>query len=113
MPNITYNNIFFYIDEPEIPKINPITIIFETTSQKTVIINIDSNKKMKELIKFYFQIIKKPELYNVKSIAFLINGNAIEHQSEDLIKNVINNEANKILVADTEDKMKFSIIIIH
>ena len=68
---------------------------------------------MKELIKFYFQIIKKPELYNEKSIAFLINGKAIEHQSEDLIKNVIINEANKILVADTEDKMKYSVIIIH
>ena len=106
----TLNNFNLTEKKEDKPEIKTVTIILMLTNQEKVKIRIDPNKKMKELIKFYFQIIKKPELYDEKSIAFLINGVAIEHRSEDLIKNVINLEYDEkiILIADTKDKINLN-----
>ena len=97
-----------YEHEHEKPKINPVTIILMQTNQEKVKIRIESNKKMKELIKFYFKIKKKPELYNDLSITFLKNGNEIKHTSEKTVKEIIGDDdkANIILVADADDKIQ-------
>ena len=63
---------------------------------------------MKELIKFYFEKIKRPELYGDNNIRFLLNANLIEHDSNKLIKTYLNkkNDFNFIVVDDLDDKIK-------
>ena len=99
-----------YVYEPKKPKINPVRIILMQTNQEKVKILIDSNKKMKELIKFYFEVKNKPELYKDLSIAFLKSGNEIKHTSEKTVKDIIgaDNDANIILVADADDKIQLN-----
>ena len=82
-----------------------INIILMTTSQNKIKILIDANKKMKDLIKCYFEIIKKPDVYGDESIRFILNANFIPHNSEDLIKNYVKKDNEVILIADEEDKI--------
>ena len=82
-----------------------INIILITTSQIKIKILIDTNKKMKDLIKCYFEIIKKPDLYGDESIRFIINANFIPQNSEDLIKNYVKKDNEVILIDDLEDKI--------
>jgi len=77
--------IFEYEYEPE-SKNPKIKILFVTTSQQKVQITINPEKKISELIKFYFEKINKPNLYCDKSIRFLINAKLIVHDSNDSIK---------------------------
>ena len=111
----TTNSIFHSIDtsniyeyEPEVPKENKIPIIIETTSQIKVQILIDPNKTMVELIKYYFKVIGKKDLFNDQSIRFILNANLITHNSKDLINNYIKKETKvyTIIVDDLEDKIK-------
>ena len=64
---------------------------------------------MRELIKFYFDAIKRGDLLGDKTIAFLYRGSVISHFSDDLIKDIkdrIDNDGTMtILVADYEDKI--------
>ena len=86
---------------------NLVKIIFETTAQKRKFIEIDENKNIEELIKLYFKIINKPELFLDPSIRFLCNGYMLNPHSKDLIKSFINhkNNVNVIIVDDLEDKI--------
>lgn len=59
--NIIQDNQEIYKFKPDSNNSNPKKlIIFETTSQMKVIIKIDPEKRMTDLIKFYFKIINKP-----------------------------------------------------
>ena len=94
--------------EPKIKKKNPITFILETTSQIKVKILIDSDKTIDELIKFYFDEIKRPDLYGEQSIWFLINGKNIipPYPKESLNKLLVrydNCKIVKMIVNDSEE----------
>ena len=80
----------------------------ETTSQTKIQVTIDPNKPAKDLIKFYFEKINKPELYGDSSIRFIINAKLIPHDSNNLIKSYLNSkiDINTIVVADDDDKIK-------
>ena len=69
---------------------------------------IDPNKTIRELIKFYFEKIKRPELFGDKSIRFILNANLIMHDSNNTIKSYLNKKMtmNTIVVDDLEDKIK-------
>ena len=106
----------YYEYEPKIKNYNhKLKIVFETTNQDKVRILIDPNKTITELIKFYFQIIKRPELFGDEDIIFLCDGLLIFHDSKDLVKNHIIKyqkfnfvkDEIIILVDDIEDKIKF------
>ena len=76
--------------EPGIKKANPILIFFEGAEFGNIRIYIDSNKTIKELIRYYFDEIKRPELYDDKSINFLVGGECLHFPySETPIKNLI------------------------
>ena len=97
--------------EPKIKKKNPITFILETTSQTKVKILIDSDKTIDELIKFYFDEIKRPDLYGEQSICFLINGKNIippypKESLDKLLDKIDNNKIVKMIVNDSEEKIK-------
>ena len=83
-------------------------INFMTVTQRKTKILIDPNKSMNVLIIFYFEVIKRPELYGDSSIRFLMYGNLIPHNSKNLIKKYINpkNDINTIVVDDLDDKLK-------
>ena len=95
--------------EPEIQEKDSqkIIIIFQTTNQYNVQILIDPNKAMTKLIKFYFDIIKRQDLFGDNSILFIKNGKLISHKTKDLIKSYFNgiNNGNIIVVDDSEDKI--------
>ena len=97
--------------EPMTEKRNPIIFIFETTSQTKVRILIDSDKTIDELIKFYFDELKRPDLYGKQSIWFLINEKNIippypKESLEKLLNKIDNYKTVKIIVNDSEDKIK-------
>ena len=77
------------------------------TSQDSIKIYIDSEKKMRDLIKFYFEIIKRRDLFGDQTIVFIKDAKPIPHNSKDLIKNFIHdgNDSNIFLIADTQDKI--------
>ena len=63
------------------------------------------------MISFYFEIIKRPELYGDEKIVFLRNGNAIpipypKEPIETLKDKIVTLETFRIVVIDQEDKMK-------
>ena len=77
-----------------------------TTSQMKLYITIESDKKMEDLIKFYFQIIKKPNLYNDKNIIFLKDATLIQRNCKDSVAQYFKEKNNNvILVVDQEDKI--------
>ena len=85
-----------------------IVIDFVTTSQHKLTIISEPNKKLCELIKYYFQKLGQNELYNDPSIRFIINANLISHNSQDSINKYMMNGTNKILILvdDLKDKIK-------
>ena len=74
--------------EPYNEKDNPIIIIFQNPRFG------DSNKTIDELIKFYFEIIERKDLYGDENISFLIRSNLIippyPKESIETLKNNIN-----------------------
>ena len=106
-----YRNQFpIYEYEPKIDKKNPIIIIFSAPGFGETKILADYDKTIEELIKFYFIIIKRPDLYGDKSINFLINGSVIlppypNDSIETLLNNIDNYRTVKIVVNDPEDKI--------
>ena len=100
-----------YEHEPMTEKKNPIIFIFETTNQTKVRILIDSDKTIDELIKFYFDKLKRPDLHGDQSIWFLINGKNIippypKETLDKLLNKIDNYKTVKIIVNDSEDKIK-------
>ena len=98
--------------EPQIKNNNQkIKILLETTSQEKIRIIIDPNKTIRELIQFYFEKIKRPELFGDKSIRFILNANLFMHDSNIPIKYYLNKkmDVNTIVVDDLEDKIKPSL----
>ena len=61
-----------------------IKIRLETTSLQMVKILIDPNKTVTELIKFYFKIIRRQELFGDQSIRFLFNAQLLFHDSKKI-----------------------------
>ena len=80
--------------EPYNEKDNPIIIIFQNPRFGDSSILIDSNKTIDELIKFYFEIIERKDLYGDENISFLIRSNLIippyPKESIETLKNNIN-----------------------
>ena len=85
---------------------NKAKITITTTNQYKIKISIDPQKTMEELVKSYFQIIKRPELYGDKNIRFLLNGKFIPQDSQELISENIGGEnSDVILIDDVEDQI--------
>ena len=63
---------------------------------------------MEELIKYYFKIIKRIDLFGDESIVFLLNSKIIKRDSKDKINDYIKNEnqGRVIVVTDLEDKIE-------
>jgi hypothetical protein len=106
-----YNEDILYEHEPGIDKENLIKIIFENNNIGNISIYIDSNKTIEEMISFYFEIIKRPELYGDEKILFLRNGNAMPiPYSKEPIETLKNKgdtlDTFRIVVIDQEDIMK-------
>ena len=101
------NTSMIYEYQPENHTKNKLIIALETTSQYQIQILIGTDKTMEELIKFYFESIKKPELFGDNSIRFLLNSFVIEHNSKKSIKEYIGKHSNvkKIIIDDLENKI--------
>ena len=85
-----------------------ITITFQTTSQYIECITIDQNITMRELIKLYFKKINRTDLIGDKSIVFLKNGNAIEHDSDIPVKKfIVGFNVGLTIVVYDNDQIKF------
>ena len=69
-----FDSSIIYEFEPEIKNNNKISIIIQTTGQITVQICISPDKKMCELINYYFEIIGRKNLINDPNIRFLVCG---------------------------------------
>ena len=102
------NSLTVHEYEPENDKMNPIIIIFESGRLGNTKILIDSDKTIDELIRFYFKVIRKPDLYGGKNINFIINGECInppypQNSVENLKNKIVNWETIQILVNEIED----------
>ena len=96
--------------EPYNNKNNPMLIIFQNPRFGDSNILIDSNKTIDELIKFYFEISGRKDLYGDESIIFLIRDNSIAppYPKENIstLKNEITKSGTiKIVVVDNDKKM--------
>ena len=102
-----FDSSIIYEFEPEIKNNNKISIIIQTTGQITVQICISPDKKMCELINYYFEIIGRKNLINDPNIRFLVNGDFVEHNSEKIINDYIYKytEILQIVVDDVENKI--------
>ena len=68
---------------------------------------IDPNKTMRELIKIFFDKIKRGDLFGDENILFLYAAKIFSHYSDDLIIDIIgNNDTMTILVEVLDDKIK-------
>ena len=72
---------------------------------------MDHNKTIDELIRYYFNKIDSSNLYGDPSILFLIGGRNIsppypKEPIETLVDPIVKAETIKILVNDSEDKIK-------
>ena len=83
-----------------------IIVKFITTSQLKIQIQIEPEKKMRDLIMAYFTEIKRPELFEDPNIRFIVNAKLIEHNSNELVKNNIKKDANTVVIDDLEEKIK-------
>ncbi len=95
----------------EMEKDNPLKIIFQNPGFGDSNIYIDSSESFDELIRFYSEINKRPELYGDKNIIFLRDRSCImPPYPKDPIGTLINRQVNsrtiKIIVNDSDDKMK-------
>ena len=85
-------------------------VIFQNPGFGNTNILIDSSESLDELIKFYFEINGRIDLYGDKSIIFLIDRKCIvrPYPKEPvgiLVNKVINSKNIKICVDDNDDKM--------
>ena len=110
--NLDISIIYEYEPQKTIKDDSNILAIFQTTKSSKVNISINPNLTMQELIKFYFKIIKRPDLYGDYNIRFLKNAKCIPHNSNDLIKIYFkgNNDGNIITVDDVDDKINSTFI---
>ena len=97
--------------EPYNNKNNQMLIIFENPGFGDSNILIDSNKTIDELLKFYFEINERKDLYGDENIIFLIGNNSIvppyPKDNISTLKNEITKSGTiKIVVVDNDDKMK-------
>ena len=86
-------------------------IIFQNPGFGDSKILIDSSKTIDELIRFYFEISKRKDLYGDESIIFLIGGKPIlppypKENIATLKSKIIKSGTIRIVVHDIEDKMK-------
>ena len=86
-------------------------IIFQNPGFGDSKILIDSSKTINELIRFYFDISERIDLYGDESIIFLIGGKDIkppypQENIETLKDKITQSETIKIVVVDNDDKMK-------
>ena len=92
-------------------KDNPFKITFVNQNfGDDVNILIDSKETIDELIKFYFEICERSDLYGDKSIQLLVNGDNIRPPyTKDFVETLkskhVNSESIKIIVIDNESKM--------
>ena len=97
-----------YEHEPQNDKENPMKVIFQNPIFGDYNILIDSNKTIDELIRFYFEISGRSELYGDRSIIFLIGGRSIlppyPNDTVETLKNrIVNSETIKIIVQNNND----------
>ena len=97
-----------YEHEPQNDKENPMKIIFQNPIFGDYNILIDANKTIDELIRFYFEISGKQELYRDGSIIFLISGKLIvppyPNDAVETLKNrIVNSKTIKIIVQNNND----------
>ena len=88
-----------------------IIIIFENLNFGDSNILIDPEKTIDELIRIYFKKCKRLDLYGDKTISFLINSKTITppypKESIETLKNTVaNSETIRIVVNDSDNKMK-------
>ena len=100
-----------FVHKPQTDKDNPIIVIFENQGFGDSEILIDSKESINELIRFYFQINRRLDLYGDKSIRFLGDGDCFmppypETPVETLINKYVNSKTIRIVVNDIDDKMK-------
>ena len=93
-------------------KSQTLIIVFITTSQYAVQISIDFNKRMKDLFKNNFKIIKKQNLFGDESIRFMKNGKFIPHNSNDLVMDHFKRkmDGNVIMIDDVEGKINSAFV---
>ena len=108
---ISKNNPSIFVHELSNDKDNPMIIIFQNPGFGDSNILIDSSKTIDELIRFYFEISKRKDLYGDESIIFLIGGKHIvpPYPKENIatLKDKITKSGTiKIVVVDNDDKMK-------
>ena len=99
-----------YEHKPQNDKDNPMKVIFQNPGFGNTNILIDSSESIDELIKFYFEINGRIDLYGDKSIIFLIDSKCImppysKEPVGTLVNKVVNSKTIKICVDDNDDKM--------
>ena len=97
---------------PQSDKDNPfkITFVNQDFGDSNIVILIDSKETIDELIKFYFEICERSDLYGDKSIQLLVNGKNISPPyPKDFVETLksihVNSESIKIIVIDNDGKM--------
>ena len=105
-----YNSSIFEYEQYN-DKENSMIIIFQNSGFGDSIILINSNKTIDELIRFYFQISERKDLYGDESITFLIEDKTIippypKESIESLKNKNTYSETIKIEVIYKDDKMK-------
>ena len=120
MSNITQikdaneEKIYEYITENDCEKGNKIKVTFMNTAGSKVIILINPNRTTEELVKYFFKIIQRPDLYKEENICLLINGGNIDRKSKNEIKSLFQLSDEKkeliIIVDDSDEKLKGTIL---
>jgi len=97
--------------KPESDIDNPILVIFQNQGVGDFQILIDYNESIDELIRFYFEINGRSDLYGDQSIRFLRGGECFtppypKKLVGTLVNKIVKSKTIKICVDDNDDKMK-------
>ena len=97
--------------KPESDIDNPILVIFQNQGVGDFQILIDYNESIDELIRFYFEINRRSDLYGDQSIRFLRGGECFtppypKKLVGTLVNKIVKSKTIKICVDDNDDKMK-------